>query len=124
MTKEEIYQILKEAAGFELDNENCGMGSIAKTFKSKYEQWPNNNVIQEYINEHYPKMKKLLESLPWDMEVKIPRNPTHEEYPTEDGKYITMMDCNEHEVCTNDFHDGQFAWMNKTHIKWWMKLPE
>ena len=24
----------------------------------------------------------------------------------------------------NEFHDGRFVWMNKTHIKWWMKLPE
>ena len=22
------------------------------------------------------------------------------------------------------FKDGRFLWMNRTHIKWWMKLPE
>ena len=124
MTAEEIFYILKEAAGFELDDDNNGFGSINKTFKSKYENYPNANYLQEYINEHYPKMVKLLESLPWEKIVLNPRNPKPEEYPTEDGIYITMMDCNEHEVCTNEFHDGRFCWMNKTHIKWWMKLPE
>ena len=56
--------------------------------------------------------------------VKFPRYPNENEYPTEDGLYITMMDCNEHEVCVNKFHDGHFSWMDKTHVKWWMKLPE
>ena len=46
------------------------------------------------------------------------------EYPTEDGTYITMMDCDEHAVHTNTFKDGRFSWMDRTHIKWWMKLPE
>lgn len=124
MSTKEIFDILKEAAGFELDADKFGTGSIAKTFKSKYGQWPNNDVIQEYINEHYPKCAKMLESLPWTCNIKFPRYPSENEYPSEDGIYITMMDCNEHEVCTNKFHDGHFAWMNKTHVKWWMKLPE
>ena len=124
MTKEEIYNILKIAAGFELDSNNLGIGAINKTFKSKYEDFPNNNILQEYINEHYPKMKEMLESLPWEKEIITPRNPKKDDYPTEEGMYITMMDCNEHEVCTNYFHDGHFSYMNKTHIKWWMKLPE
>lgn len=50
MTKEEIYSILKIAAGFELDSNNLGISSINKTFKSKYESFPNNNVLQEYMN--------------------------------------------------------------------------
>ena len=117
MTKEEIYRILKEAAGFELDEDNFATGSIAKTF-------PHNNSSIKYIGEHYPKMLQMLESLPWEKEINNPRNPNRDEYPTKDGIYITMMDCNEHEVCTNHFHDDHFTWMNRTHIKWWMKLPE
>lgn len=117
MTKEEIYSILKFAAGFELDEDNFGSGSIAKTFS-------HSNSITEYMYEHYPKMCEMLESLPWEKEIDNPRNPKRDDYPTEDGIYITMMDCNEHEVCTNTFHDGHFSWMNRTHIKWWMKLPE
>ena len=133
MTKEEIFNILKEAAGFELDDNNNGFGSIDKTFytskvdktaHSQYYKYPEDYYIQDYINIHYPKMVKLLESLPWEMTIQNPYMPKPEEYPTEDGIYITMMDCNEHEVCTNEFHDGRFCWMNKTHIKWWMKLPE
>ncbi len=124
MTKNEICNILKIATGFELDEDNFATGSISKSFKSKYENFPHNDIMQEYINEHYPKMKKMLESLPWEKEIMNPRNPQPNDYPTEEGLYITMMDCNEHEVCTNEFHDGRFAWMNNTHIKWWMKLPE
>lgn len=118
MTKEEIYSILKIAAGFELDSNNLGIGSINKTFKSKYEGFLNNNVLQEYMNEHYPKMKEMLESLPWEKEIITPRYPKKDDYPTEEGMYITMMDCNEHEVCANYFHDGHFSYMNETHIKW------
>ena len=72
MTKDEIYSILKTAAGFELDEDNLGTGSISKTFKTKYENFPHGDVIQEYINEHYPKMKKILESLPWEKEIVNP----------------------------------------------------
>lgn len=124
MIKEEIFNILKIAAGFELDKNNLGFGSINKTFQTKYENFSYNDVSLEYINEHYPKMKKMLESLPWEKEIINPRNLKEDDYPTEDGLYITMMDCNEHEVCVNLFHDDHFTYMNKTHIKWWMKLPK
>lgn len=116
MSKEEIFRILKEAAGFVIDNDGFGFGSISRTFKG------DNNY--DYCHFHYPKMKTLLESLPWEKIVQNPYDPKSDEYPTEDGIYITMMDANEHEVCTNTFRDGHFVWMNRTHIKWWMKLPE
>lgn len=115
MSKEEIFRILKEAAGFVLNKDGYGFGSISRTFKG------DNNY--DYCYSHYPKMKTLLESLPWEKIVQNPYNPKSDEYPTEDGIYITMMDANEHEVCTNTFRDGHFVWMDRTHIKWWMKLP-
>ena len=49
MTKEEIYNILKTAAGFELGEDNFGTGSISKTFKTKYKNFPHNNIIQECL---------------------------------------------------------------------------
>ena len=121
MTNKEIFDILKECANFELEKKDWGVHA-----------WGAINVCPEckemseafYCAVHYPNMVKKLESLPWTMIVKNPRNPQDGEYPTEDGTYITMMDCNEHEVCTNIFKDGRFSWMNKTHIKWWMPLPE
>ena len=97
-----------------------GFGSINRCPQCK----PEKMTIGEHKYVHYPKMAKLLESLPWEKVVQNPYNPKVDEYPTEDGIYITMMDCNEHEVCTNTFRDGNFSWMNRTHIKWWMKLPE
>ena len=123
MNKEEIYRILKEAANFKLEKTDYGyhgFGAINRCPQCKEEMM----IISEYKYVHYPKMSKLLESLPWEKIVQNPYNPKADEYPTEDGEYITMMDVNEHEVCTNTFHDGHFVWMNRTHIKWWMKLPE
>jgi len=124
MNKEEIYKILEYAANFKLKKKDCGgyygFGSINRCPQCQIEKM----TMSEYEYVHYPKMAKLLESLPWERVVKYPRNPQIHEYPTEDGIYITMMDCNEHEVCTNTFRDGNFSWMNHTHIKWWMKLPE
>lgn len=120
MTKKEIFDILKEAANFELKQLGFGLygyGSISHCPQCK-------NMSELEYTLHYNKMKNLLESLPWEKVVKNPRHPEVEEYPQEDGTYITMMDCNEHEVCTNEFNDGNFIWMNRTHIKWWMKLPE
>lgn len=120
MNREEIFNILKEAANFEIEHRSFGpygYGSIASCPQCK------DMSELEYIL-HYNKMKKLLESLPWEKIVKNPRLPEDNEYPQKDGIYITMMDCNEHEVCTNEFNNGNFIWMNRTHIKWWMKLPE
>ena len=119
MTPKEIFDILKQYANFELEKKDWGvhaLGAINMCPECK------NMTEIEYLYEHYPKCVKLLESLPWTKIVEYPRSPKPEEYPTEDGTYITMMDCNEHEVCTNTFKDGNFSWMNKTHIKWWMKL--
>lgn len=119
MTRKEILDILKKAANFKLDEKNHGYGAINRCLECKDMSYT------EYALEHYPKMKHLLESLPWEKVVKYPRNPQiYNEYPEEDGVYITMMDCDEHSVCTNTFKDGNFTWMNRTHIKWWMKLPE
>ena len=118
MNRQEILNILKEGADFSLDEyDGHGFGSIGRCPQCK------DMTNFEYCYVHYPKMKNLLESLPWNI-VGNPRNPKPEEYPSEDGVYITMMDCNEHEVCTNIFKDGNFSWMNRTHIKWWLKLPE
>lgn len=120
MIKKEIFDILKEAANFKI--EQCsfgpyGYGSIAHCPQCK-------DMNQFEYSLHYDIMKNLLESLPWEKVIKNPRLPEDNEYPKEDGIYITMMDCNEHEVCTNKFENGKFTWMNRTHIKWWMKLPE
>ena len=121
METKEILNVLKECADFELEyDENGrvhGFGniSIAASKKKITSEW--------YRNQFYPEAKRLLESLPWTKVVKYPRNPEIDgEDPTEDGIYLTMMDCNEHEVCTNTFENGRFYWMNRTHIKWWMPL--
>ena len=122
MTVKEILDTLKIAANFELkkseDGRIDGFGAINRCPQCK------NMTQYDYSYEHYPKMKNLLESLPWEKVIDSPRFPKPGDYPTEDGEYITMMDANEHEVCTNTFKDGNFVWMNRTHIKWWMKLPK
>lgn len=118
MIASEIFDRLKEAANFELNENGYGYGAINRCPECK------GMSEYEYSSYHYPAMCKILESLPWEHIVKYPRNPQIlDEYPKEDGVYLTMMDCDEHAVCTNTFRNGAFTWMNCTHIKWWMKLP-
>ena len=122
MTKEEILNILKEGANFVINENGFGFGAI-NNFPECDMKSENCMSLLTYYHVHYPAKARLLESLPWNV-VKNPRHPEANEYPSEDGFYITMMDCDEHAVHTNTFKDGHFIWMDRTHIKWWMKLPE
>lgn len=110
-----LITILKKSANFELHENGHGYGAINRCPECK------DMTLKEY-DLHYQKCKQLLESLPWEKIVQNPYNPKADEYPKEDGLYITMMDCNEHEVCTNTFRDGHFIWRDRTHIKWWMPI--
>ena len=121
MEAKEIYAVLKKAANMEPyieDGEVYGFGAINRCPECK------NMTEREYRQEHHPAMSKLLESLPWEKVVERPRNPRNDEYPQEDGTYITMLDCNEHEVLVNRFRDGRWSLYDETHVKWWMKLPK
>ena len=124
MENKEILNILQKAAGAKFSFNSKGeiwlSGSIAHCSESK-------GISEEkYINEVYPKMKSLLESIPWTKTVENPRNPKGNEYPEENGWYITMLDCNEHEILVNRFEKGDSGWSfyNKTHVKWWMPLTD
>ena len=115
MTRKDILETLELCTSIKIGENgdaNC-IGSIARTWDSSLVSYP----------EHYRVCKAMLESLPWNV-VADPRNPKDGEYPSEDGTYITMLDCNEHEVLTNDFRNGFWTVYHKTHIKWWMRLPE
>lgn len=122
MNRQEILDTLKKGANFTLDENGHGFGAI-----NNFPECNTNSEVHmtsyEYHWIHYPKMVVLLESLPWNV-VENPMHPKEGEYPAEDGVYITMMNCGEHEIHTNTFKDGHFLWMDRTHIKWWMKLPE
>lgn len=123
MTPEEILQTLKAAANFEMKREDfgwCGHGAI--------NNFPECRVLggmtpNEYAR-HYDRNSSLLESLPWTKEVKCPRNPLPDEYPDKDGEYITMLDCDEHAIWCNKFKDGHWVIYDRTHVKWWMPIPE
>jgi hypothetical protein len=124
MENKEILNILQKAAGAKFSFNSKGeiwlSGSIAHCSESE-------GISEEkYINEVYPKMKSLLESIPWTKTVENPRNPKGNEYPEENGWYITMLDCNEHEILVNRFEKGDSGWSfyNKTHVKWWMPLTD
>lgn len=122
MNRQKILDILKEGANFTIDEKGNGFGAI-NNFPECNMKSENRMTLYAYHNLHYPIKARLLESLPWNV-VNNPRKPEENEYPSEDGVYITMMDCDEHAIYTNEFKDGNFLWMNRTHIKWWMKLPE
>jgi len=122
MEAKEILEKLKEGANFELtfkDGLWHGYGAI-NTFP---ELKVDDDLMEYYMFVHYPAKKKILESLPWNV-VGNPRNPKPGEYPTEDGDYITMLDCDEHAVWHNKFREGNWLIYNKTHVKWWMPITE
>ena len=73
---------------------------------------------------HYDEMKKRLEALPWTKTVERPRMPRQDEYPTENGEYITMLDADEHYILVNTWRDGHWTLYDRTHVKWWMPLPK
>ena len=127
MKTEELLKILKTAVDLEpelKDGRIIGCGCINSCPECA------DMSLSDYHNKHYPKMKKLLESLPWKQIVADPRNPQPGEYPSESGDYLTMIDANEHEVVCNRFTKGngygQDRWTlyNRTHIKWWMPWPD
>lgn len=119
----EILEKLKEGANFELKFENGHLGGCGAINKFDECKLDSGHTQYWYDNVHYPEKKKILESLPWNV-VEHPRSPKPEEYPTEDGDYITMLDCDEHAVWHNEFHNGHWMIYNKTHVKWWIKIPE
>lgn len=121
MTQSEILQKLKEGANFELEydgNRFSGYGAINNFPECRID---GGMTQLEYII-HYAGKKKILESLPWSNTVQNPRFPRPEEYPSEDGDYITMLDCDEHKVLCNTFKGGQWLLYNRTHVKWWMPV--
>ena len=123
MEAKELFEKLKEGAGLELEFENGrwhGFGAI-----NRFEECKVGRMTQTmYDCVHYPEKQAILESLPWVKVVVNPRNPKPGEYPTENGEYITMLDCNEHELLINTFKDGIWSLYHKTHIKWWMHMPD
>lgn len=119
MEQDEILTVLKRCANFTpTKSQNgyfVGIGTIAHC--------PECATMRSYDYEiHYNKCKKELEALPWEGFVENPRLPKKNEYPTENGEYITMLDCNEHEILVNTFRNGSWLLYNKTHVKWWMPL--
>ena len=128
METKKILEILKTAANLEpelKDGQILGVGAI----NSCQECHPDKMTVYEYCHVHHPKMAQLLESLPWTHIVKSPYYPKDDEYPSEAGEYLTMLDCNEHEVVCNtyrEYPDGLMHWSlyDRTHIKWWMPWPD
>ena len=122
MDTKKILEILKKAANLEPELKNgkiLGVGAINMCDKCK------DMTEYEYRYEHYPNMSELLESLPWTHTIPTPRNPRETDYPDKPGEYLTMLDCNEHEVVCNTYHeDGRWTLYNRTHIKWWMSWPD
>lgn len=124
----EILGKLKEAANFSMEKTSAGWtghGSI-----NSFPKWEIPKTAAELTRlkweyrDHYLKSKEILESLPWKAVVDNPRCPKNDEYPDRDGEYITMLDCDEHAVWCNTFKDGSWVIYNRTHVKWWMPVPE
>lgn len=119
MKRDEILSVLKRCANFQLNEAEEGrvsdIGAICFCEGCK-------DMTETEYKAHYNQCKAELEALPWDGFVENPRLPKENEYPTENGEYITMLDCNEHEVLINAFRNGLWLLYHKTHVKWWMPL--
>lgn len=115
MTKEEFLQILKDTTDFDFNQPHLiKIGAICRAYTQ------SDKTVS--YDEFYNSAVRKLEELPWEMVVSNLRNPFPDEYPSEDCECICMLDCNEHEVLTNSFKNGNWNLYNKTHIKWWIKL--
>ena len=120
MEARELFDRLNKAANFDLKKTESGIwigsGAINMCPECK------GMSMSEY-DIHYNKMRRELESLPWIKTVQFPRRPLPEEYPTEDGEYITMLDADEHYILINTWRNGHWSLYDRTHVKWWMPLP-
>jgi len=113
MTGKEIIKILSETVGYKNDG-TFVLGNFISSFDKKtLESLHANPDI--YHNELYPKMKKAVESLPWIS--------VHDYMPDMEGKYLTLLDCNEHEVDCNTYKDRYWHWCHR-HVCYWMPIPE
>lgn len=127
MTTKEIIETLRDGGNFRFHKKNniwVGRGGINDFPECRLDN-PNHMHEYDYIYHWYPMKKKILESIPWTKEVKYPRAPAiYDEYPTEDGEYITMLDCDEHAILINTFRNGTWTLYNETHVKWWMPFTK
>lgn len=116
MTNNELINALIEAVGYDPDDE-YGMYHIGTALPAKeYREMSD----REYIYKYYPKIRRMIEALPW-ISVKDSLPPT-------DGKYLTLLDCNEHEINKNTIRlcgDGRrhWSWCDR-HVCYWMPIPE
>lgn len=106
MTNNELLKELYETTGFKLNEHDYG--SISQAATNKDESMTN----IEYLYEFYPEMKRRIDNLPWQSGK-----------PSKPGNYITVADCNEHEVTYNSFNEnGYWGWLDR-HIIGWMPIP-
>ena len=104
MKNKEIIETLKMAIGYNT-NDFC-ISNIANTF--------NGTQLSKY-QIHYMKMRDAIEKLPWiSIKDKLPDN---------EEEYLTLLDCNEHEILTNRYRNGYWDMFN-THVCYWMPIPK
>ena len=129
MTTKEIIEALRIGGNFKFHKNGniwVGHGGINNFDICKLDETghPCGITKYDYVYHWYPMKKKILESIPWTQIVENPRIPKEGEYPTEDGEYITMLDCDEHAILINTFRNGTWCLYNETHVKWWMPFTK
>ena len=106
MTNKELFKELKETTGFKIE-ENFGYGTISRAANIAN---PSMSAV-EYLHVFYPEMRRRIDNLPWQTG-----------HPTKPGYYITVADCNEHEITYNWLNEnGYWGWLN-SHIIGWMPV--
>ncbi|WQJ53809.1 MAG: hypothetical protein [Wendovervirus sonii] len=108
MTNKQIIDILTQTVGYKKDFVLGAIGSSLS--KDEFDKMGRIEYLQYYI-----KMRNMIESLPW-ISVK-------DKLPECDGQYLTLLDCNEHEIDNNWYKDKTWGWC-RTHVQYWMPIPE
>lgn len=118
MTNNELIKALKVAVGY--DHEEALKGSGMYRIGSALSDDEFMKIVDTYKSEYYPRVRALIEKLPWIS--------TNDMLPETDGDYLTLLDCNEHEIDVNHirlYPDGNRHWMwCDRHVCYWMPIPE
>jgi len=112
MTNNEIITLLKQAVGY---NYPTGiLWNIISSLSKEDEKYMNDHYYL-YTKDYYPRMRHKIEKCPW-ISIK-------DRLPEKEGRYLTLLDCNEHEIDVNTYENGKWIWCN-SHVCYWMPIPE
>lgn len=110
MTNKQIIESLKTAVAY--DYPNSTIWNICCSIPEGLEE----TMTSYQYSQHYDKMRAIIDSLPW-ISIK-------DRLPETDGRFLTLLDCDEHKIVANNYRSGNWGLYNNTHVCHWMPIPE